>query len=47
MRFFLNCELWENWELILDSCVEKYNYDLLEEKKIEFKSKVRSFVKNY
>lgn len=46
MRFFLNCELWENWELILDICVEKY-YDLLEEEKIEFKSKVRSFVKNY
>lgn len=47
MKFFLNCELWENWELILDICVEKYNCDLLEEEKIEFKSKVRSFVKNY
>ena len=32
---------------ILDICVEKYNYDLLEEEKIEFKSKARSFVKNY
>ena len=47
MRLFLNCESRENWESILDSCVEKYNYDLLEEKKIEFKSKARSFVKNY
>ena len=47
MRLFLNCESRENWESILDICVEKYNYDLLEEEKIEFKSKARSFVKNY
>ena len=47
MRIFLNCESRESWESILDSCVEKYNYDLLEEEKIEFKSKARSFVKNY
>ena len=46
MRLFLNCESRENWESILDICVEKY-YDLLEEEKIEFKSKARSFVKNY
>ena len=47
MRLFLNCESRESWESILDSCVEKYNYDLLEGEKIEFQNKARSFVRNY
>ena len=47
MRRFLSSESRENWESVLDSCVENYQNDLQEEEKIDFQNKGRSFVRNY
>ncbi|MGD1804803.1 type I restriction endonuclease subunit R [Dapis sp. BLCC M126] len=47
MTRFLSSESRENWESVLDSCVENYQNNLQEEEKIDFQNKGRSFVRNY
>ncbi|WP_293139993.1 hypothetical protein [Okeania sp. SIO3I5] len=47
MTRFLSSESRENWESVLDSCVENYQNNFQEEEKIDFQNKGRSFVRNY
>ncbi|OZH53577.1 hypothetical protein AFK68_16690 [Hydrocoleum sp. CS-953] len=47
MSKFVSSESRENWEPVLDICVENYQNNLEEEEKIEFQNKARSFVRNY